>query len=114
MDLIIPESANPVDAIERFATEETKRWSEACDQFLKWERANMLLSAPSTETSRRHRAALQPLLKFTHAICEQAQTAKIDEDAKNGLTTRLRKLQASWNMFYEPMKESQPPRAEGS
>ena len=112
MELIIPESANPVDAVERFATEQIQRWSEACDQFLKWERANMLLSAPSSETSRRHRAALESLLKFTHAICEQAQEVKFDDDVKSGLTARLRKLQASWNMFYEPVRESRPPREE--
>lgn len=108
MELIIPESSNPVEAVERFATDQIKRWFEACDQFLKWERVNMLLASPSTAISRQHRGALYPLLRFIRGMCDQAQAFNIDQETRRGLMTRLQQLQGSWNMFYEPIKESQP------
>jgi hypothetical protein len=108
VDLIIPESANPVEALQQFAGDQFKRWSDACDQFLRWERASMLLATPSSEVARQHRAALLLLLRMTRALCEQAQITPVAPEGKAALTARLRQLQGCWNMFYDPIKESQP------
>src|SRR5271169_693476 len=108
MELIIPvESATPVETVERFAAEQIRRWFEAGDQFLKWERANMLLAVPSPEIARQHRRALELLLHFIRAMCDEAQAADIDRETKRGLTLRLRKLEGSWNMFYDPAGQSE-------
>ena len=104
VELIIPiESAQPVETVERFAAEQIKQWFEAGDQFLKWERANMLMSVPSPETARQHRRALELLLRFIRAMCEEARAADVDRKAERGLSLRLRKLEGSWNMFYDPV-----------
>jgi hypothetical protein len=108
VELIIPvESAKPVETVERFAAEQIRRWFEAGDQFLRWERANMLLAVPSPEIARQHRGALELLLHFIRAMSEEAPAADIDRETKRGLKLRLRKLEGSWNMFYEPVGPSE-------
>jgi hypothetical protein len=108
VELIFPvESAKPVETVERFAAEQIRRWFEVGDQFLKWERANMLLAVPSPEIAGQHRRALHLLLGFIRAMCEEAREAGIDRETKRGLTLRLRKLEGSWNMFYDPTDPSE-------
>jgi hypothetical protein len=108
MEQIIPvESAKPVETVERFAAEQIRRWFEAGDQFLKWERANMLLAVPSPEIARQHRRALDLLLRFIRAMCQEARAGDIDRKTKRGLTLRLRKLEGSWSMFYDPVAPSE-------
>ena len=108
MEHIIPlESDKPVETVERFAAGQIRGWFEAGDQFLKWERANMLLAVPSPEIARQHRRALELLLHFIRAMSEEARSSDIDLETKRGLTLRLRKLEGSWNMFYEAVDPSE-------
>jgi len=108
VELIIPvESDKPVETVERFAAEQIRQWFEAGDQFLKWERANMLLAVPSPEIAQQHRRALELLLHFLRAMCSEARAADIDRETKRGLTLRLRKLEGSWSMFYGPVGQSE-------
>ena len=108
MEQIIPlESARPIETVERFAAEQIRGWFEAGDQFLKWERANMLLAVPSPEIAHQHRRALELLLHFIRAMSEEARGSDIDLATKRGLELRLRKLEGSWNMFYEPIGQSE-------
>src|SRR2546421_8984084 len=73
VEVIIPvESVAPIEIVERFAANEIGHWFDACDQFLKWERAHMLLSDPSPETTKQHRAVLSLLLRFIRAMHQEA------------------------------------------
>jgi hypothetical protein len=108
VELIIPvESAEPVEKVERFAAEQISRWLQAADQFVNWERANMLLADPSPEIARQHRRTLEILLHFIRAMCGEARTADVNQEMKLGLRLRLRKLEGSWNMFYDPLSPSE-------
>jgi hypothetical protein len=105
---IIPlESVSPTEKIERFAAEQIQDWLDAADQFLKWERAHVLLGEPSPSLATQHRRVLTVLLKFLRAMYQEAKATDLNDTIMTGLALRLRKLESSWNMFYNPTPESE-------
>jgi hypothetical protein len=107
--VIIPiESARPIETVERFAVNQVGQWLQLCDQFMAWQRENMLLKEPTPETAVQHRSTLNLLLRVTRLMhFEFAEAEFRDRSVAPMLEAYLRKLEDSWQMFYNPMPKAE-------
>ncbi len=101
--MIIPiETIKPSETVEDFAVDHIRRWFDACDQFLDWQRAHMLVANPTPETVQQHRRALRFLLRFTRSLHGQATDPDFSDRAiVEGLEIRLKQLEDSWGIFHD-------------
>jgi len=96
------ENLRPREKVEGFAVRQIRDWFEVCDQFMAWQRANLLLTEPSPETLAQHRSALSFLLRFTRLMhCEASDPEFYDKTLAHDFEWRLRKLEDSWTMFHD-------------
>lgn len=102
------ENVEPREKLESFAVRQIREWFAVCDQFMAWQRANLLRTEPTPETLEQHRSALTFLLRYTRLMhCEAADPEFHDRSIVGGLAIRLRKLEDSWDMFHNPMPNAE-------
>ena len=95
-------------ALEEFARDNVQRWSSACQQFLEWQRREVLQGQPSAKILEQHRTALKWLLRGTQAM----YSTVADPDYPNRwiaseLEGRLYQLRESWELVHNPMPDQE-------
>ena len=92
-------------SLQAAAREQVTRWSESCQQFLDWQKREILEPRESSaEKIERHRADLKWLLRFGRAINLTASDPDYpDKWIKSELNGRLIQLEHSWRLVHEQM-----------
>lgn len=96
-------------SLRQAAREQVQRWSDVCQEFLDWQRREILGSCqPSQEKIERHRDDLKRLLRFGRAIYTTASDPDYpDKQISSELRGRLIQLEHSWRMVHQQMPEAE-------
>jgi hypothetical protein len=93
---------------ERFGQEAVAQWSALCQQFLDWQRREILDAEPAPEKLEQHRTGLKWLLRFARALYLTAADPDYpDQRMANELKGRMLQLEHSWRMVHERMPEAE-------
>ena len=95
-------------ALQQFAQETVRQWSDVCQRFLDRQRREILEQVPPPEKLQEHRAALKWMLRFVRSVYLTACDPDYpDRGVADELHGRLLQLEHSWRMIHEPMPESE-------
>jgi hypothetical protein len=104
----------PADAAEDFSLqqavrEQVSRWSATCQEFLDWQKREILgPHEPSAEKMEQHRAGLKWLLRFGRAMYLTASDPDYpDSWIRAELNGRVIQLEHSWRLVHEPMVQEE-------
>jgi len=93
---------------QQAAREQVRKWSERCQEFLDWQRREILdPHQPTKEKIEQHRDDLKWLLRFGRAIYVTIDPDYPDKQISSELRGRLIQLERSWRMVYEQMPEGE-------
>lgn len=96
------------DFLLGIAQDSTTRWVSVCDRFLDMQRQKILLGNPTAKEAADFKDGLKLMLRFTRFM--HAEVADPDypvRTAARDVEARLRQLEESWRMNYEPMPEAE-------
>ncbi len=94
--------------VEKLVQESVSQWSGVCQQFLDWQRAEVLGREPSKEELQAHRDALKWMLRFARAVYASAADPDYpNPEVADELRGRVIQLEHSWRMIQEPMPDAE-------
>ena len=104
---VAPEHAEEF-SFQQAAREEVERWSVMCQNFLDWQRREILQREPSPHALDQHRTGLKWLLRFAKAVYMTASDPDYpDKRIADELEGRLLQLQESWAMVHDRMPDAE-------
>ena len=104
------ESARSEIGVETISTGFTRKlvadWVNACNDFLQWQRREVIETKPSPEKLAEHRDALKVMLRLGRSL--HAQVSDPDFPLRQSVPEvggKLRQLEKSWEMIHQPMSD---------
>ncbi len=83
-------------------------WVSSCNDFLQWQRRELIEQKPSPEKLFEHRNTLKLMLRLGRSF--HAQVSDPDFPLRQfapEVAGKLRQLEKSWDMIHNPMKDSE-------
>src|SRR5437773_3520264 len=103
MTTISPESIST-----GFARKLFEDWVNSCNDFLRWQRREVIERKPSPEILAEHRDTLKVMLRLGRSL--HAQVSDPDFPLRGCVPEvggKLRQLEKSWEMIHNPMSDSE-------
>ncbi len=90
-----------------FVVDSVRQWLPVCDQFLSDQRP-LFLEEPAAHERLQHRLALAFIIRTTRTLLNGVCDPDFpDHSIAHQLEIRLRLLEESWSLFYDPMAETE-------
>src|SRR5437867_4131279 len=92
----------------RFAPKLLNAWVDACNEFLQWQRKEIIQKKPTAETLAEHRDTLKLMLRLGRSFHAQVSDPDFPlADAAREVSGKLRQLEKSWEMVHNPMSDAE-------
>lgn len=107
MDTAIP-PIRPGSVGASFARAVVQTWLDACNEFLLWQRQQVIESKPTPETLSEHRDTLKLMLRWGRGL--HAEVSDPDFPLHHFIPEvagKLHQLQDSWEMIHNPMSDAE-------
>ena len=97
-----------VEPVHQFATQTVEHWCALCQNFLDWQRRQIIEGEPSPEDLERHRTGLKWMLRFAKAIYLTASDPEYpDKRIADELKGRMLQLEHSWRMVHDTLPDAE-------
>src|SRR5262249_4997364 len=91
-----------------FAHKLLDAWIEDCNEFLDWQRRELIQRKPSAETLVEHRNTLKLMLRLGRSFHAQVSDPDFPlPDAAREVSGKLVQLEKSWEMIHNPMSDAE-------
>ena len=83
-------------------------WVNSCNDFLQWQRQELIEHKPSPEKLSEHRETLKLMLRLGHSFHAQVSDPDFPQRQLGPeVAGKLRQLEKSWEMIQNPMKDAE-------
>jgi len=108
MGATLPISGEAIEWVENVAADQARQWLDRCDEFRRWERAQLLERKPQPNLLQSHLRASRFMISMTRLMLSTlADPEFFDRTIYKELEGTLWQLEAVWQMLHDPMDEKE-------
>ena len=108
MEATLPISGEAIEWVENVAASQARQWLDRCDEFRRWERAQLLERKPGSDLLQSHLRASRFMISMTRLMLSTlADPEFFDRTIYKELEGTLWQLEAVWQMLHDPMDEKE-------
>ena len=106
MEIVLP-LVEPGYVSTGFPRKLVQAWVNSCNDFLQWQRREVIEHKPSPEKLSEHRETLKLMLRLGHSFHAQVSDPDFPQRQLGPeVAGKLRQLEKSWEMIQNPMKDA--------